>query len=145
LTRLDWVIGSIHTSFGMDEATMTERMLKAIEHPWLDAIGHPTGRKIETRPAYSIDMTRVIAAAAANGTMIEINSAPDRRDMNEIHARAAAEAGVMVLVDSDAHGAETLTNVRYGVATARRAWLSAAQVANTRSWAEFAPLRKRAR
>ena len=125
LERLDWVIGSIHTSFGMDEEAMTERMLKAIEHPWLDAIGHPTGRKIETRPPYSIDMSRVIAAAAANGTMIEINSAPDRRDMNEIHARAAAEAGVMVLIDSDAHGAETLTNVRFGIATARRAWLSA--------------------
>src|SRR3954447_2969831 len=134
LERMDWVIGSIHTSFGMDEDAMTERMLKAIEHPWLDAIGHPTGRKIETRPAYSIDMTRVIAAAAANGTKIEISSAPDRRDMNESHARAAAEAGVMVLIDSDAHGAETLTNVRYGIATARRAWLTAEQVANTRSW-----------
>src|SRR4051812_45313845 len=145
LTRLDWVIGSIHTSFGMDEATMTERMLKAIEHPWLDAIGHPTGRKIETRPAYSIDMTRVIAAAAANGTMIEINSAPDRRDMNDSHGRAAAEAGVLILIDSDAHGAETLANIRYGIATARRAWLTAEHVANTRSWAEFAPLRKRAR
>jgi len=145
LQRLDWVIGSVHTSFGMDEAAMTERMLAAIEHPWLDAIGHPTGRKIETRPAYSIDMSQVIAAAGKNGTMIEINSAPDRRDMNEAYARAAAEAGVMVLIDSDAHGAETLTNVRFGIATARRGWLSAGQVANTRPWAEFAPLRKRAK
>ena len=64
LERLDWVIGSIHTSFGMDEAAMTDRMVAAVEHPWLDAIGHPTGRKIETRPPYAIDMTRVIAAAA---------------------------------------------------------------------------------
>src|SRR3954454_21367891 len=135
LERLDWVIGSVHTSFGMDEEAMTERMIAAIESPWLDAIGHPTGRKIESRPAYAIDMTRVIAAAAANGTMIEINSAPDRRDMNELHARAAAEAGVMVLIDSDAHGVETVDNLRYGIATARRAWLTAAQVANTRSWA----------
>ena len=102
------MIGSIHTSFGMDEAAMTERMIAAVEHPWLDAIGHPTGRKIETRPPYAIDMTRVIAAAAKNGTMIEINAAPDRRDMNECHARAAAEAGVMVLVDSDAHSAKQL-------------------------------------
>ena len=77
------MIGSIHTSFGMDEAAMTDRMVAAVEHPWLDAIGHPTGRKIETRPPYAIDMTRVIAAAASNGTMIEINAAPDRRDMNE--------------------------------------------------------------
>ena len=108
LQRLDWVIGSIHTSFGMDEAAMTERMIAAINHPWLDAIGHPTGRKIETRPPYAIDMARVIEAAAANGTMIEINSAPDRRDMNDVYARAAAAAGVMILIDSDAHGAETL-------------------------------------
>ncbi|MBE2317148.1 DNA polymerase/3'-5' exonuclease PolX [Solirubrobacter sp. CPCC 204708] len=145
LERLDWVIGSIHTSFGMDESAMTERMLTAINHPWLDAIGHPTGRKIETRPPYSIDMARVIEAAAANGTMIEINSAPDRRDMNDVYARAAAAAGVTILIDSDAHGAETLANLRYGVATARRAWLTAAQVANTRPLDEFLQLRKRGR
>jgi DNA polymerase (family 10) len=145
LQRLDWAIGSIHTSFGMDENAMTERMIAAINHPWLDAIGHPTGRKIEARPAYAIDMGRVIEAAAANGTMIEINSAPDRRDMNDIYARAAAAAGVLILIDSDAHGAETLGNLRYGVATARRGWLTPAQVANTRPWTEFAKLRKRAR
>ena len=124
LERLDWVIGSIHTSFGMDEAAMTDRMVAAVEHPWLDAIGHPTGRKIETRPPYAIDMTRVIAAAATNGTMIEINAAPDRRDMNESHARAAAEAGVMILIDSDAHSAKNFELLKYGIATARRAWLS---------------------
>jgi DNA polymerase (family 10) len=143
LARLDWVIASVHTSFGMDERAMTDRMIAAIESPWVDAIGHPTGRKIETRPPYALDMTRVIEAAARTGTMIEINAAPDRRDMNEIHARAAAEAGVMILIDSDAHSARNFELLRYGIATARRAWLSAAQVANTRSWEEFAPLRKR--
>ena len=124
---------------------MTERMVAAIEHPLVDAIGHPTGRKIETRPPYAIDMERVIEAAARTGTMIEINAAPDRRDMNEIHARAAAAAGV--------HGAGRLRRplgratsscCAYGIATARRAWLTPEQVANTRPWAEFAPLRKRA-
>ncbi len=144
LARLDWVIASVHTSFAMDEATMTDRVITALEHPLIDALGHPTGRKIETRPPYSIDMTRVIEAAARTGTMIEINSAPDRRDMNEIHARAAAEAGVKVLIDSDAHGTNTLSNIRYGVATARRAWLTKEQVANTRPWPEFAAMRKRA-
>jgi len=144
LARLDWVIASVHTSFAMDEAAMTDRVVTALESPWVDALGHPTGRKIETRPPYSIDMTRVIEAAARTGTMIEINSAPDRRDMNEIHARAAAEAGVMVLIDSDAHGTNTLSNIRYGVATARRAWLTREQVANTRPWPEFAAMRKRA-
>src|SRR3954452_2468976 len=124
LARLDWVIGSVHTSFGMGEDAMTERMVAAIRSPWLDAVGHPTGRKIETRPPYAIDMRRVVAAAAENGTMIEINAAPDRRDMNEIHARAAAAAGVMVLVDSDAHSARNFDLLRYGIATARRAWLT---------------------
>ena len=143
LQRLDWVIGSVHTSFGMDEDAMTERVTTALESPWLDALGHPTGRKIESRPPYSIDMGRVIEAAARTGTMIEINSAPDRRDMNEIHARAAAAAGVMVLIDSDAHAATSFEHLRYGIATARRGWLSPEQVANTRSWKEFAPLRKR--
>jgi DNA polymerase (family X) len=144
LARLDWVIASVHTSFAMDEAAMTDRVITALESPWVDALGHPTGRKIETRPPYSIDMTRVIEAAARTGTMIEINSAPDRRDMNEIHARAAAEAGVKVLIDSDAHGTNTLSNIRYGVATARRGWLTKEQIANTRPWPEFAKLRKRA-
>jgi DNA polymerase (family 10) len=145
LARLDWVVASIHTSFAMDEAAMTDRMIAAVEHPLVDAIGHPTGRKIETRAPYALDMPRVIAAAARTGTMIEINAAPDRRDMNEIHARAAAQAGVMVLVDSDAHSARNFALLRYGIATARRAWLTPAQVANTRPWPEFAQLRKRAR
>jgi DNA polymerase (family 10) len=145
LARLDWVVGSVHTSFAMTEDQMTERMIAAVEHPLVDAIGHPTGRKIETRPPYALDMHRVIAAAARSGTMIEINAAPDRRDMNEVHARAAAEAGVPVLVDSDAHSARNFGLLRYGIATARRAWLTPEQVANTRPWAEFAALRKRAR
>ena len=145
LVRLDWVIASIHTSFSMGEKEMTERMVAAIEHPLVDAIGHPTGRKIETRPAYAIDMEKVIAAAARTGTMIEINAAPDRRDMNELHARAAAAAGVNVLVDTDAHSVRNFGLLPFGIATARRAWLTPEQVANTRPWAEFAPLRKRVR
>jgi DNA polymerase (family 10) len=145
LAELDWVIASVHTSFGMAEADMTARMVAAIEHPWVDAIGHPTGRKIETRQPYAVDVSKLIEAAARTGTMLEINSAADRRDLNEIHARAAAQAGVRILVDSDAHGVNTLGIVRYGIATARRAWLTADQVANTRGWDDFAPLRKRAR
>jgi len=145
LAELDWVIGSIHTSFGMSTAAMTDRIIAAIEHPLVDAIGHPTGRKIERRKPYVVDMDRIVAAAAETGTMIEINSAPDRRDLNDLDARAAARAGVRILVNSDAHGANTLPNTRWGVATARRAWLTAADVANTLSWAEFAPLRKHAR
>jgi DNA polymerase (family X) len=145
LAELDWVIASVHTSFAIDTAAMTDRMVAAIEHPLVDAIGHPTGRKIERRRPYGLDVDRVIEAAARTGTMIEINSAPDRRDLNDVHARAAAQAGVRILVNSDAHGANTLPNTRWGIATARRAWLTPAQVANTLPWEEFASLRKRAR
>jgi DNA polymerase (family 10) len=145
LGQLDWVIGSVHTSFSMGERQMTDRMVAAVEHPLIDAIGHPTGRKIELRAPYAVDMERVIEAAARTGTMLEINAAPDRRDLNEIHARAAAQAGVRILVNSDAHSPRNFELLRYGVATARRAWLTRDQIANTRPWPEFAPLRKRAR
>jgi DNA polymerase (family 10) len=144
LAELDWVIGSVHTSFRMGTREMTDRVVAAIEHPHVDAIGHPTGRKIETRAPYGLDMERVIEAAARTGTMLEINSSPDRRDLGEVHARAAAEAGVRILIDSDAHSVRNLELLKYGVATARRAWLTAEQVANTRPWPEFARLRKRA-
>jgi len=145
LAELDWVVASVHTSFGMSEDNMTARMVAAIEHPYVDVIGHPTGRKIETRGAYALDVERVIDAAARTHTMLEINAAPDRRDLSEIHARAAAEAGVLITVDSDAHSVRNLDLIRYGIATARRAWLTPAQVANTRPWAELARLRKRSR
>jgi DNA polymerase (family 10) len=145
LARLDWVIASVHTSFSMGEREMTDRMVAAIEHPLVDAIGHPTGRKIETRPPYAIDMERVIEAAARTQTMIEINSSPDRRDLNELHARAAAAGGVNILVNTDAHSVRNFGLLPFGIATARRAWLTPEQVANTRPWAEFAPLRKRVR
>jgi DNA polymerase (family 10) len=120
-------------------------MIAAIEHPLVDAIGHPTGRKIETRAAYGIDVERVIEAAARTGTMIEINASPDRRDLNEIHARAAADAGVRILINTDAHSVREFELLQYGIATARRAWLTAEQVANTRPWKDFAGLRKRSR
>jgi DNA polymerase (family 10) len=145
LAELDWVIASVHTQFQLPADQMTARVVAACEHPSCDAIGHLTGRKIETRPPYAIDVDAVIEAAARTHTMLEINSSGDRRDLNDIHARAAAQAGVRILINSDAHGVNTLGIVRWGVATARRAWLGPDQVANTLPWDEFAPLRKRAR
>jgi DNA polymerase (family 10) len=145
LERLDWVVASLHTSFRLSEQEQTERMLRAMEHPLVDVIGHPTGRLIERRQPYPIDIDRVIAKAVETGTFLEINANPDRRDLNDVYAKAAGEAGVTLLIDSDAHWPRTLANMRYGVATARRAWLTAEQVANTRSWAELDKLRKRSR
>ncbi len=118
LARLDWVIASVHTSFGVGEQAMTERMIAAVEHPLVRAIGHPTGRKIEGRDPYAVDLEAVFAAAARSGTMLEINGNPDRRDLSDVHARAAAQAGVTILIDSDAHRTDTLANMRWGVATA---------------------------
>jgi DNA polymerase (family X) len=145
LEQLDWVIASLHTSFRLSEEQQTGRMVAAMHHPLVDAIGHPTGRLIERREAYALDLDRVIAAAVETGTFLEINGNPDRRDLNDVYARAAAEAGVTLVIDSDAHWPRTLANMRYGVATARRAWLTADAVANSRPWAEVDRLRKRGR
>jgi DNA polymerase (family 10) len=143
LGELDWVIASVHTSFGMGAQKMTERMIEAIEHPFVNAIGHPTGRLIQRREPYEIDLDAVFAAAARTGTMLEINANPDRRDLSDVHARAAARAGVLIVIDSDAHRTGTLQNMRWGIATARRAWLTREDVANTRPWRELARLAKR--
>ena len=144
LRELDWVMASVHTSFKISEREMTERIITAIENPLVDCIGHLTGRLINRREPYDVDVERVAEAAARTGTMLEINGNPNRRDLSERHARLAAEAGVMICVNTDAHGTDTLSNIVYGLATARRAWLTADQVANTRPWREFARLRKRA-
>ncbi len=145
LAQLDWIVASAHTSFGMPEQAMTERVIAAIEHPLVDAIGHPTGRLIERREPYAIDLDAVFAAAARTGTLLEINANPDRRDLSDVNARAAVRAGVTLVIDSDAHRTRTLQNMRWGVATARRAWLTRADVANTRSWAELQRLGKQSR
>ena len=145
LAELDWVVASVHTSFNISEKAMTERVVEAIGHPLVDCIGHLSGRLLLRREPYAIDVEQVAEAAAANGTMIEINGNPNRRDLNEHHAKLAAEAGVMICCNTDAHGVDTLENMKYSVATARRAWLSPEQIANTRPWRSFAPLRKRAK
>jgi DNA polymerase (family X) len=145
LAQLDWVVASVHTAFGMDAQAMTERMVFAIEHPLVDVIGHPTGRLLERRRPYALELDTVFAAAARTGTMLEINANPRRRDLSETGARAAAQAGVLLVIDSDAHGPDTLPLMRWGIADARRAWLTPAAVANTRPWSELRKLRKRAR
>jgi DNA polymerase (family X) len=145
LAELDWVICSVHTSFNISERAMTDRVIAAMEHPLVDCIGHLTGRLLLRREPYGVDIERIAEAAVRTGTMMEINGNPNRRDLNEGHAKLAAEAGVRIVCNTDAHGTETLANIQYSVATARRAWLSAKQIANTRTWRSFAPLRKRAR
>jgi len=143
LAQLDWVIASVHTSFGMGEQAMTERIVAAIEHPLVDTIGHPTGRLIGRRAPYAVDLETMFAAAARTGTTLEINGNPDRRDLSDVHAQAAHRAGVRIVIDSDAHRTATLTNMRWGVATARRAWLNTDAVANALPWPKFRLLCRR--
>jgi DNA polymerase (family 10) len=143
LAQLDWVVASVHTSFRISGKEMTKRVITAIENPQVDCIGHLTGRLIGRREPYDIDVEAVAEAAAANKTMIEINGNPNRRDLSERHARLAAEAGVAICVNTDAHGVDTLSNMTYGIATARRAWLTKKQIANTRTWKELLKLRGR--
>ena len=145
LAELDWVVASVHTAFRTPHVEMTKRIVTALEHPYVDCLGHPTGRLIGRRDGYTFDLDEVFATAARTQTMMEINGNPNRRDLRDTHARAARQAGVRIVINSDAHGPETLTVTRWGVATARRAWLTRDDVANTLPWEQFAPLRKRAR
>ena len=145
LAALDWVMASVHTVFRMSRDDMTARVIAAMEHPYVDCVGHLTGRLLLRRDPYDVDVERIAEAAARTGTMLEINGNPNRRDLSERHARVAADAGALICVNTDAHRTQTMENMAYGIATARRAWLTKGEVANTRSWREFSRLRKRAR
>jgi DNA polymerase (family 10) len=145
LAELDWVVASVHSSMAMDSAAMTARIIRAISNPLVDVIGHLSGRKIERRPPYHFDFPAIVEAARETGTLMEINSSPDRRDLNEVNARAAAQAGIPIVINCDAHRVGGFEVVRYGVATARRAWLGPDDVVNTRPWDELAALRPRTR
>jgi DNA polymerase (family 10) len=136
LAGRDWVVASLHSSF---DKSPTERILAAMENPNVDCIGHPTGRKINKRPPADVNIERLIEKALETGTALEINSQPDRLDMTDAHARAAAEAGVRIPINSDGHGVETLQYVEIGAAQARRAWMTKEQVLNTRPWSRIRP------
>jgi DNA polymerase (family 10) len=137
LASLDWVVASLHHAI---DRNPTERVLAAIENPHVDCIGHLTGRRL-TRPARAagaaIDVARVVLAAAETGTALEINAQPDRLDLRDAHARLAAEAGVLIPVNTDAHQIAALGHAELGVAQARRAWLTKEHVLNTRPWEEI--------
>lgn len=145
LAQLDWVVAAIHTSFRMSEREMTERIVSAMLNPFVDAISHPTGRLLLRREPYAVNVERLLEEARNTATMMEINANPRRRDLSEIHARAAADLGVPLVIGTDAHRADSLSFMRFGVATARRAWLTAADVANARPWDELRKMRKRER
>jgi DNA polymerase (family 10) len=146
LAQLDIVIASIHSGFNQEEAQMTDRLLRAVACPWVDVLGHPTGRLILKREPHKADMTRVIAAAATAGVALEINAQIDRLDLDDVLARRARDAGARLTISTDAHSAAALGRLRWGVTVARRAWLAAGDVLNTRPAAEMrAALRRNRR
>lgn len=144
LARLDVVVASIHSFFELPRAAQTERLIRAMNNPHVAVIGHPTGRQIGSRPPCDIDMERVIAAAADTGCHLEINAQPARLDLDDVHARAARDAGVKLAVSTDSHSVDGFRNLRFGVGQARRAWLTADDVVNTRPLREVRKLLKRA-
>ncbi|NLM30982.1 MAG: DNA polymerase/3'-5' exonuclease PolX [Methanomicrobiales archaeon] len=137
LADLDVVVASVHSGFKQPREEMTERVITAMHNEHVDIIGHPTGRVLLSREAYQIDLPRVSRAAAALGVLMEINAFPGRLDLSDVNARQAREAGVRFSLGSDAHSQKNLRFMEFGVATARRGWLSAGDIANTRSLADL--------
>jgi DNA polymerase (family 10) len=142
LATLDWVVASVHSRFDEDP---TDRVCAAMENPYVDCIGHVTNRKIGKRPPSAIRLERILEQALATGTFLEIDSQPDRLDLTDVHARAAREAGVKLVVDSDGHETGALDFVEFGVGQARRAWLTKEDVVNTRTWPQIEKLRRKKR
>ncbi len=138
LAELDFVIGSVHSHMNQEPEAMTDRLLKAIECPHLRAFGHPTGRLLLHREAFPFDFDRVMSEAIRRGVWLETNASPERLDLSANHIRMAKAKGAKFIVSTDAHHPKHLLNMRYGIATARRGGLTAADVMNTRSAADFA-------
>ena len=140
LATRDWVVASVHSRF--DHAPV-ERIFAAMESPYVDCIGHLTNRKIGKRSPSQVDIEQVVEKALETGTFLEINSQPDRLDLTDVHARAAREAGLKLVIDSDGHEVGALGYVELGVGQARRAWLTKEDVLNTRTWAQIQKLKKK--
>ena len=143
LEKLDIVVASVHSFFDLSAAAQTGRVIKAMQNPHVHVIGHPTGRLIGSREPYAIDMDRITSAAADLGCFLEINGQPERLDLNDIHAHMAKTKGVKLSVSTDSHATSSFDYIRFGVDQARRAWLTANDVINTRSLADLRKLLKR--
>ena len=140
LARLDWVVASVHQA---QETRPTERVLEAMENPYVDCVGHLTGRRIRTRGPRDVDVERVVEKALELGCFLEINGQPDRLDLRDVHARAAKEAGLKLVISSDAHSTRAQGYVELAIGQARRGWLTKDDVVNTRTWRQVEKLRRK--
>ena len=137
LADLDFVVASVHTSFGVGEEAMTERIIRAINNPYVRTIGHPTGRILNRREPYAVNVSRLIQEAAATNTALELNSYPNRLDLAVPYVREAMNNGIRITIDTDTHDESSLSLIKFGVAQARRAWVEKDRVINCLPWAEF--------
>ena len=145
LAELDFVVASVHTSFRIGERAMTERMIRAMNNPYVRTIGHPTGRVLNRRDPYEVDVSALIREAVATNTALELNSYPDRLDLSAPYVREAINAGVRITIDTDAHDEGALDFAKFGVSQARRAWVEKGSVVNCLPWGEFEGYLKRAK
>jgi DNA polymerase (family 10) len=137
LRGLDWVVASVHSMLGLPRAEQTRRIVRALESGVVDCLGHPTGRLINQREPYDVDLEAVLAACKRVGAAVELNAFPDRLDLCDVHVRLAKEMGVPVVISTDSHAPLHMLHMRYGVWTARRGWLEPSDVANTLSFGEL--------
>jgi DNA polymerase (family 10) len=137
LGELDVVLAAVHSRFKQSREAMTTRIVRALGHPRVNVLVHPTGRRLNTREPYDVDLEAVFAAAQAHGKAVEINSSPERMDLSDVHARRAGALGLPVAVSTDTHSLRELDNLELGIGIARRAWLSPDQVLNTRPLADL--------
>ncbi|OUC08242.1 hypothetical protein RY27_10120, partial [Litorilinea aerophila] len=142
LAGVDVVVASIHSGVRQDRETITGRILRAVRHPHVDILGHPTGRLLGSRLPSALDVERVLQACAETGTVVEINAHPSRLDLNDAYARRAMELGCKLAINSDAHAPGGMEILEYGIGVARRAWLRAEDVVNTRPLPEMLALLK---
>lgn len=131
LAELDVVVAAVHSEFNLPQGKQTERIVRALDHPLVRILAHPSGRLINERDAYEVDLERVIAAAGERGRILELDAHPQRLDLEDVHRLLARERGLKVAISTGAHAAEHLDFMRYGVGQARRGWLEASDVVNT--------------
>jgi len=137
IEQLDVVVISVHSFMDQDRKTMTERVLRAMQHPCVDILAHPTGRRINRREPFQMDVESVLEAAADLGIAVELNANPNRLDLSDVHVHRAKELGIPVVISTDAHSPKGLEDMRFGVDQARRGWLGREDVLNTRSLEDF--------
>jgi len=143
LAKLDFTVCSIHSRFNLSNEKQTERIVRAMDNQHFNILGHPSGRLINERPPYQVDMEKVVEAARERGCILELNAHPDRLDLNERHCRLAKDAGVLIAISTDAHSTRGLNNMKYGIYQARRGWLAKDDVVNTRRVADLLKLLQR--